>query len=71
MHLIVDADYELPVAFEVTKASVSEVKQAHKIIDKLNERHPELIERCEILTADRGYDDTKLYEKLWDEYKIK
>ncbi|WP_432203832.1 transposase [Thermoanaerobacter uzonensis] len=71
LHLIVDADYELPVAFEVTKASVSEVKQAHKIIDKLNERHPELIERCEILTADRGYDDTKLYEKLWDEYEIK
>ncbi|KHO62849.1 transposase [Thermoanaerobacter sp. YS13] len=71
LHLIVDADYELPVAFEVTKASVSEIKQAHKIIDKLNERHAELIERCEILTADRGYDDTKLYEKLWDEYEIK
>lgn len=71
LHVIVDADYELPVAFEVTKASTSEVKQAHEMIEKLNERHPELIEGCETLVADRGYDDTKLYEKLWDEYKIK
>jgi transposase len=71
LHMIVDADYELPVAFEVTKASTSEVKQAHEMIEKLNERHPELIEGCETLAADRGYDETKLYEKLWDEYKIK
>lgn len=41
------------------------------MIDDLNEAHPELIERCETLEADRGYDDTKLYEKLWDDYKIK
>jgi len=71
LHLIVDADYEFPIAYELTKASVSEVKQAHKMIDDLNEAHPELIERCETLEADRGYDDTKLYEKLWDDYKIK
>jgi hypothetical protein len=37
LHLLVDADYELPVAFEVTKASASEVKQAHRLIDKLKE----------------------------------
>ncbi len=70
LHLIVDAEYELPVAFEVTKAS-SEVKQAHKMIDDLNKKHPELIEKCETLEADRGYDDTKLLVKLWDGYKIK
>jgi transposase len=37
LHLVVDANYELPVAFEVTKASASEVKKAHEIIDNLNE----------------------------------
>jgi hypothetical protein len=63
LHLIVDADYEFPIAYELTKASVSEVKQAHKMIDDLNEAHPELIERCETLEADRGYDDTKLLEQ--------
>jgi transposase len=71
LHLIVDADYELPVAFELTKASTSEVKQAHKLIDDLYETHPELIRRCETLEGDRGYDDTKLYVKLWDDYDIK
>ena len=71
LHLIVDADYELPVAFEITKASTSEVKQAHKMIEKLDESHPELIRKCETFIADRGYDDTRLYEKLWDGYTIK
>ncbi|MCB5560221.1 transposase [Anaerosalibacter bizertensis] len=71
LHLIVDADYELPVAFELTKASTSEVKQAHKMIDDLYETHPELVESCETLEGDKGYDDTKLYEKLWDDYDIK
>jgi transposase len=71
LHLVVDANYELPVAFEVTKASASEVKKAHEIIDNLNEKHPKIIERCEAMEADRGYDDTKLIVKLWDEYEIK
>ena len=71
LHLIVDADYELPVAYELTKASASEVKQGHEMIDELNEVHPELIDRCETLEADRGYDDTKLFVKLWDDYGIK
>ena len=62
-----DADYELPVAYEVTKASTSEVKQAHTMIRELDEKHPELIKKCETLEADRGYDDTKLYESLWDD----
>jgi len=71
LHLIVDADYELPVAFNLTKASTSEIKQAHKMIEELNRKHPELIEKCETLEADRGYDDTKFIVKLWDRYKIK
>ncbi|QSZ26574.1 transposase [Aceticella autotrophica] len=71
LHLIVDADYELPVAFEVTKASTSEIKKAHTIFEQLNKNHPEIIKKCETVEADRGYDDTKLIIKLWDEYKIK
>jgi len=59
LHLIVDADYELPVAYEVTRASASEVKRAHKMIPALKERHEKLIESCKTLTADKGYDLTK------------
>jgi hypothetical protein len=30
-----------------------------------------LLEKAETLAADRGYDDTKLIVKLWDEERIK
>jgi hypothetical protein len=71
LHLIVDANYELPVAYELTKASASDVKEGHKLIEKLRRKQPEIIEGCETLAADRGYDDTKLITKLYDKHGIK
>ena len=71
IHLIVDSNYELPVHFRVTKASKSEVKEAHGMIDDLAEAHPRIVNRCQNFSADRGYDDGKLITKLWDEHKIK
>lgn len=71
IHLIVDADYELPVAFEVTRASASELKGGKAMIKRLRERHEKLLEGCEALAADKGYDDGKLIEELWDTYEIK
>ena len=29
-----------------------------------------MLERCERLSADKGYDDGKLLERLWDEHEI-
>nr|WP_291955904.1 hypothetical protein [Mahella sp.] len=38
----------------------------------LDEKHHEtVIDKCEVLEADKGYDDSKLIEKLWNEYNIK
>ena len=71
LHLIVDADYELPVAFSVTPASHSEVKQAHHLFDALAENRPQILETAEYFMADRGYDDGKLLIKLWDRSSIK
>jgi hypothetical protein len=71
LHLLVDALYELPVAFAVTKASASDVKEGHALIDRLAKERPALVERCEALLADKAYDDTKLIVKLWDEHRIK
>ncbi len=71
LHLIVDTDYELPVAFKVTKAFTSEVKQAHKMIVCLGQTQSQLLKNCEVLMADRGYDDQKLHKKLWNDYRIK
>ena len=71
LHLIVDAEYELPVAFEVTKASRPEEPQAHALLTKLNKDHPEILESCEHLMGDKGLDDGKLIARLWDEFEIK
>jgi hypothetical protein len=71
LHLIVDSNYELPVAYSITKASESDISEAHRMVDKLGEERPEILEACETLEADRGYDDSKLIIKLYDEYRIK
>ena len=71
LHLLVDADYELPVAFHLTPASHSEIKQAHRLIGDLDAKRTEVLNECEYFTADRGYDDGKLNSKLFDEHGIK
>jgi hypothetical protein len=71
LHLLIDADYELPVAFAVTRASSPEAPEAHNLLDKVEKTHPGILKQCEHFMADRGYDDGKLIKKLWDEYRIK
>jgi hypothetical protein len=71
LHLIVDAEYELPVAFEVTKASASEIPQGRKLVKKLRKHHEVLVDGCQALVADKGLDDTKLISQLWDDWTVK
>jgi hypothetical protein len=68
---VIDADYELPVAFSVTKASKAEIPEGKKLIGEIKEKHPVILQRCEYWLGDRGYDDTETIETLWDEYRIK
>jgi hypothetical protein len=71
LHLVVDATYELPVAYEITKASRSEIPEGKKLIKGLKKKHPGIIGACEHMMADRGLDDTELNQSLWDKYGIK
>lgn len=71
LHLVVDAEYELPVAFEVTKANAAEQPQARKLWRQFEQKHPELVADCQYALGDKGYDDGKLIEQLWDEYEVK
>lgn len=71
VHLIVDSNYELPVAYSVTKASEPDINEAHEMIEDLEKERQEILEKCETMEADRGYDDTKLIKKVWDKYGIK
>ncbi|WP_246476802.1 transposase [Salicibibacter cibi] len=71
IHLIVDAAYELPVAYSVTKASVPDINAGHDMIKDLTKERPWILEQAETLAGDRGYDDTKMLERLWDDHRIK
>lgn len=61
LHLIVDATYELPVAYEVTKASEGEPTVAKRLIKNLGVRQAK---ECRYFLADRGYDGTPLLELI-------
>jgi hypothetical protein len=62
-HLLVDAKYELPIAFHMTDAAASDIKSGKELLEALSESRPCVLNKCEFLTADRGYDDTDLI--LW------
>ncbi len=71
LHLVVDEEYELPIAYSVTKASTVDLPGGKDLIAQVAERQPKVIERMQILTADKGYDDTKFTVTLYDEHTIK
>jgi len=71
IHLIVDADHELPVAYEVTKASKSEQPIMYELFDVLEKTQPQIIKNCEYAMGDKGYDGKSLIKKLWDKWGIK
>ena len=70
LHLVVDARYELPVAFSVTKAATSEVVTTRGVLQDFEERHEKVWERCQAMCMDRAYDDGKLIKELWDEHAV-
>jgi hypothetical protein len=70
LHLIVDANYELPVAFELTGAKEAESPRLMPLIEKLEAEHPELHEGVQTLAADRGYDDGGDKAALYDDHAI-
>lgn len=60
-HLLADVDYELPIEYTVTKVSKGEREQLQKHLKMLD---PELRDKIETLSADKGYDDVKIIEQL-------
>jgi hypothetical protein len=71
LHLIVDADYELPVAYQLTKASTSDCPELLPMMEQLDEQHPTLLDKTHFLSGDKGYDSKANNRDLWDTYGIK
>jgi len=58
VHLVVDCQTELPVAFEVTAANENETTRLEPLLEKLQREHKPLASRTKFVVADAGYDST-------------
>jgi len=68
VHLAVDANYELPIAHIVTPGNTSDMAQMHNLVKACPKQ---LLENCEYLSADRGYDSGDFKLSLWREHNIR
>jgi hypothetical protein len=68
-HALCCAKYELPIAFFVTKASISDVTQLLPLMDKIRARHKDLFDMIKSIAADRAYDDGKKKAFIYDVHK--
>lgn len=71
LHLIVDSDTEMPVAYEVMKASTSEVTRIVPMVEGLAKEHPTVVKRARELAADRGLDSGEVNRALLQEHGIR
>ncbi len=71
LHLVVDADCELPLAFEVTQASTTDTERLLPLMEKLCEKHPGIVEESEHCMLDKGYDSAGNNAGLLDGYGVK
>ena len=69
--MVVDPTYELAIPFTVTKTSEPDINEDHRLLEQMEERQLAILEAAETLAADKGYDDTKLIKKCWDQHQIK
>ena len=71
LHLIADTGHELPVAFSLERAGVSERKVLPRDLRALLESEPQLAGRCVEFSADKGYDQADLKRWLLDDHGIR
>ena len=71
LHLIVDAEHELPVAFDMTRASTNDTVMLNPMLEKLSKTHPKIVENARDIAADKGYDSEKNNRVPFEKYAIK
>lgn len=71
LHLIVDAEYELPVDYTVRPASSSDITVGKEMVENLAENRRQVLENAQLLLGDKAYDDTDFITDLWDSHNVK
>lgn len=69
-HILVDANYGLPIWHKEETASVSEQKVANEMIEDLDKNRKYVLDKMNNFMADAGYDDGKRNALLKDKYNI-
>lgn len=70
LHLLIDARYELPLAWNVTEATRADSPALMPLIEHLKKDQPVVHKRAETLAADKGYDDGADKADLYDNHGI-
>lgn len=70
LHLVVDSTHELPLAFELTQASVNDSPRLVPLVEQNEEHHPEVAARAGEMAADKGYDSADNNTALYDDHGI-
>jgi hypothetical protein len=71
VHLLVDVDYEMPVAYRVTRASANDSPVLKELLEDVETKHETILDRAELLSADKAYDSEENNATLYDAYGIK
>ena len=69
-HFLVDTRYELPLAWEVTRASRPDNEPVLDLVGKFHRWHAGK-RRVQTLSGDKAYDDGDLVKPLWGEEKVR
>jgi len=70
LHLLCDAEFELPLAFVVTTASEHESPHLMPLVEDFRNHHPAIIKDTETLAADKGLDKGEDKQRLYEEYGV-
>jgi hypothetical protein len=71
IHLLVDTQYEMPIGYEVTRASASDTKHLLPLVEGVKKKHWEIYKDIDKAAADKGYDSEENCRRLYDEHEIK
>jgi hypothetical protein len=71
LHLLVDSMYELPLAFELTVASSSDMTHLLPLVEDVEEHHSVIHKDMNENAADKGYDSKENNTALFDDHGIK
>ncbi|MGF6907738.1 transposase [Fusobacterium sp. PH5-44] len=68
-HILIDAKFGIPIANFTSSANIPDLKAVHFLMEKANS-YIDFNTYSKYLIADKGYDDSFLYDTLYKNYNI-